>query len=93
MPTPTERDPLLSRRRTDDEEEDVETTSKTLHSQKKKVGPLDIDRRTRWGILAGIWTATFLSVSLGYRVCELSTDAGRSLLTVGATHTLCRRLG
>lgn len=60
--TPTERDPLLSRRRTEDEVEDVETTSKASHKQqKKRLGPLDLDRRTRWGILAGIWTATFLS--------------------------------
>ncbi|PCH38509.1 vacuolar amino acid permease [Wolfiporia cocos MD-104 SS10] len=27
----------------------------------KKVGPLEISRRTRYGILAGIWTGTFLS--------------------------------
>ena len=28
----------------------------------QRVGPLEISTRTRWGILAGIWTATFLSV-------------------------------
>lgn len=27
-----------------------------------KVGPLEISRATRYGILAGIWAATFLSV-------------------------------
>ena len=61
--TPTERDPLLVRRTTEHEEEDVETNGKISAHSKTKVGPLDIDRRTRWGILAGIWTATFLSVS------------------------------
>ena len=28
----------------------------------RKVGPMEISRSTRYGILAGIWTATFLSV-------------------------------
>jgi hypothetical protein len=41
----------------------VETNGKISAHSKTKVGPLDIDKRTRWGILAGIWTATFLSVS------------------------------
>lgn len=30
---------------------------------KTKPGPLEITRKTRYAILAGIWTATFLSVS------------------------------
>ena len=28
------------------------------------LGPLEISRSTRYGILAGLWIATFLSVSL-----------------------------
>lgn len=40
----------------------------------RKVGPMEISRSTRYGILAGIWTATFLSV------CTLSLP--------GSTHVL-----
>ena len=30
----------------------------------RELGPLEISRPTRYGILAGLWIATFLSVSL-----------------------------
>lgn len=30
----------------------------------RALGPLEISRSTRYGILAGLWMATFLSVSL-----------------------------
>ncbi|KAI0668302.1 vacuolar amino acid permease [Trametes maxima] len=54
MPAPivSERDPLLPR-----------ASSPKPVDQKKhgKVGPLEISRKTRYGILAGIWAATFLS--------------------------------
>lgn len=46
-----ERDPLLQ------SEDDTPTEGKAY-----KVGPLEITRSTRYGILAGIWAATFLSV-------------------------------
>ncbi|KAK0473934.1 major facilitator superfamily domain-containing protein [Armillaria novae-zelandiae] len=50
MPTEfTERDPLLPK--------NVDETSEEKHPQ----GPLEISPSTRYGILAGIWTATFLS--------------------------------
>ena len=42
--------------------------------ERRKVGPMEISRSTRYGILAGIWTATFLSV------CTLSSS--------GSTHVL-----
>ncbi|KAF9032937.1 major facilitator superfamily domain-containing protein [Panaeolus papilionaceus] len=51
----SERDPLLARNSADSSTDDS--------SKKPHVGPLDISRSTRYGILAGIWTATFLSVS------------------------------
>ncbi|SJL05054.1 uncharacterized protein ARMOST_08426 [Armillaria ostoyae] len=50
MPTEfTERDPLLPK--------NVDETSEEKHP----LGPLEISPSTRYGILAGIWTATFLS--------------------------------
>jgi hypothetical protein len=42
-------------------------TTPLLHDEqpkKQKLGPLDIPRKTRYGILAGIWLATFLAVRL-----------------------------
>ncbi|KAF6758548.1 multidrug resistance protein [Ephemerocybe angulata] len=57
---PSERDPLLPRRVSGDEDgHDSETGKKTV--KKGPLGPLEIPRSTRYGILAGIWTATFLS--------------------------------
>ena len=32
----------------------------------RALGPLEISRSTRYGILAGLWMATFLSVSLSF---------------------------
>ncbi|KAI0761482.1 vacuolar amino acid permease [Trametes elegans] len=49
---PSERAPLLGRA----------TSSECMHQKEyKKVGPMEIPRNTRYGILAGIWAATFLS--------------------------------
>ncbi|CDO71943.1 hypothetical protein BN946_scf184940.g90 [Trametes cinnabarina] len=49
--TPSERDPLLRA-----------ANSQLLdHKRHNRVGPMDISARTRRGILAGIWAATFLS--------------------------------
>ena len=45
------REPLLRRER-------VEET------KPEKLGPLEISRSTRYGILAGIWMGTFLSVCI-----------------------------
>ncbi|KAF5311427.1 hypothetical protein D9611_011587 [Ephemerocybe angulata] len=57
---PSERDPLLPRRVSGDEDApDSETGKKAV--KKGPLGPLEIPRSTRYGILAGIWTATFLS--------------------------------
>ncbi|KAG6334028.1 hypothetical protein ID866_5059 [Astraeus odoratus] len=51
----TEREPLLSGTRRSDA---THATSKST-----RAGPLDIPRWTRYAILAGLWSATFLSVS------------------------------
>jgi len=52
---PSETDPLLSRQASADlDGQEV--------PRKAQVGPLEISRSTRYGILAGIWSATFLSV-------------------------------
>jgi hypothetical protein len=49
----TERDPLLS----------ASNTSLRAHDHSRSpVGPLEISRSTRYAILAGLWSATFLSV-------------------------------
>ena len=50
-----EREPLLGTRNGEDSEQQVE-------NKQSKQGPLEISRTTRYGILAGIWAATFLSV-------------------------------
>ncbi|KAF6758549.1 multidrug resistance protein [Ephemerocybe angulata] len=56
----SERDPLIPRRVSgDDDAHDSETGKKAL--EKASLGPLELPRSTRYGILAGIWTATFLS--------------------------------
>jgi hypothetical protein len=47
---PNERDPLLQ--------------AENGHTDDRGTGPMEISRSTRHGILAGIWVATFLTVSL-----------------------------
>ncbi|KIP03380.1 hypothetical protein PHLGIDRAFT_121639 [Phlebiopsis gigantea 11061_1 CR5-6] len=49
-----EREPLLQARDGEDSEQQVD-------NKQYKQGPLEISRATRYGILAGIWAATFLS--------------------------------
>ena len=57
---PSERDPLLAPR---------DPAGSANPKRASRVGPMEISRSTRYGILAGIWAATFLSV------CRLlSTD-------------------
>ena len=56
---PSERDPLLPH-----PEVAVPANPKT----DGRVGPMEISRSTRYGILAGIWAATFLSV------CSISSQ-------------------
>lgn len=53
----TERDPLLHATILADE------SRKKGKIEKTRIGPLELSRSTRYGILAGIWTATFVSVS------------------------------
>lgn len=53
--SPSERDPLINPQHGLGTEEAAVTPP-------TKLGPLEISRSTRYGILAGIWTATFLSV-------------------------------
>lgn len=49
----TERDPLLPA---------TDTSLRTQDQSRSPVGPLEISQSTRYTILAGIWSATFLSV-------------------------------
>lgn len=70
-PHMSERDPLL---------QDHNVTGQQLHQSEGQkgvghalLGPLEISRSTRYGILAGLWIATFLSVSLSvYSNSELA---------------------
>ena len=58
----SERDPLLQDRNSGQQLQQGE-------GQKgvgRALGPLEISRSTRYGILAGLWMATFLSVSLSF---------------------------
>lgn len=54
----TEQDPLL---RPSTSYNDQSFTSRTGSKLSANVGPLDISRSTRYAILAGLWSATFLS--------------------------------
>ncbi|KAI0355184.1 vacuolar amino acid permease [Trametes cingulata] len=49
---PSERDPLLAR---------TSSPKPMAHKRLSRIGPMEISKTTRYGILAGIWTATFLS--------------------------------
>lgn len=61
MAEPTERDPLLQSTAT---YPDLPPADGAISQKiKKPLGPLEISKSTRWGILAGIWTANFLAVS------------------------------
>lgn len=60
MPKHTERDPLLP----------PQDDSARKASTNEPIGPLEISKSTRHGILAGIWMSTFLSVSSLLRVFE-----------------------
>lgn len=53
-----EQDPLL---RPSTSYDDQSFTSRTGSKLSANVGPLDISRSTRYAILAGLWSATFLS--------------------------------
>lgn len=53
-----ERDPLLR-----DDVLSADATTPTKDDRRRQVGPLEISRSARYGILAGVWSATFLSVS------------------------------
>ena len=53
----SERDPLLQNNDSAQQGEGQKGVARPL-------GPLEISRSTRYGILAGLWIATFLSVSL-----------------------------
>ncbi|KAI0713744.1 MFS general substrate transporter [Earliella scabrosa] len=50
----SERDPLIPR---------AESSARIDPKRPRKLGPMEISRTTRYGILAGIWVGTFLSVS------------------------------
>ncbi|KAI0628852.1 vacuolar amino acid permease [Trametes polyzona] len=59
---PSERDPLLAR---------TPSTDPIHQKRMSRVGPMEISRGTRYGILAGIWAATFLSSKLATLVATL----------------------
>lgn len=58
--------------------------TKTITKKKSRVGPLEISRSERYAILAGVWTATFLSVrvpaSLHVNDADNSTLCGLDFL-------------
>jgi hypothetical protein len=56
--TMSERDPLIQRTRS--QANNGEILSKLVRS--RRVGPFEVSRTTRYGILAGIWSANFLAV-------------------------------
>jgi len=58
----TERDPLL--RNDIPAAGDSVTVGKVQEANDLRNGPLEIAPSTRYGILAGVWTATFLAVRL-----------------------------
>ena len=70
----SERDPLLQNSNPNSRQN--EEIGELVGEPKKqaKLGPGEISRGTRYGILAGIWTATFLSV------CNRSIDTNASHL-------------
>jgi hypothetical protein len=82
MAEPTERDPLI--RNTAELPHTIATPAK------HKNGPLDISPSARYGILAGIWCATFLSVGAVTRdfveILTTYNDIISSLLTVSLLH-------
>ena len=74
MPQPSERDALLGNGLTSSARSRASqtplngrdgSTERVALAQgiKARPGPLDISKRNRYAILAGVWTATFLSVS------------------------------
>ncbi|KAI5982815.1 major facilitator superfamily domain-containing protein [Pisolithus albus] len=62
----TERDPLLP------------NTGRTDTRLSAAVGPLDTSRSTRYAILAGLWSATFLSVSAVSLIPSISSEFNKS---------------
>lgn len=65
MADPTERDPLI--KNATGLSQDISTPGQHRN------GPLDISRSRRYGILAGVWSATFLSVGDSHlRICTKS---------------------
>ena len=71
MPQPSERDALLGsgpaspdRSRRSHPRSNDRGQHEILQEVKARPGPLDISKHNRYAILAGIWTATFLSVSV-----------------------------
>ena len=61
----SERDPLLLQDSNDSGQQLQHASGKgqKVVGRVVPVGPLEISRSTRYGILAGLWIATFLSVS------------------------------
>ena len=57
----SERDPLLQHPARDSDQQD---DGRKGVQGGRALGPLEISRSTRHGILAGLWMATFLSVSI-----------------------------
>jgi hypothetical protein len=61
-PSPSENDPLITRTRSRASNGELEVLPKRIQVQSRRLGPLEISRTTRYGILAGMWSANFLAV-------------------------------
>ena len=60
-PVPSERDPLIPRRGSQTTGNgEQQPTGKRVET--RRPGPLEISKSTRYGILAGLWSANFLAV-------------------------------
>ncbi len=74
---PGERDPLLQVHSVQARSTTEVVATVNQGEDPSKYGPMDISRTTRYGILAGIWAATFLSVRsikwIAHMTCVCST--------------------
>lgn len=70
----SERDPLLH-----GQPEQGDGVEALPPKDPRRLGPLEISRSTRYGILAGLWTATFLSVSSPDVLCFISYEFVQAL--------------
>ncbi|KAF8891127.1 vacuolar amino acid permease [Gymnopilus junonius] len=70
----SEREPLLPQRQESQENAEVTVNG----TDERPLGPLEISRSTRYGILAGLWTATFLSTLVPTMLPMISSEFNKS---------------